>query len=229
MRVKGRRATRTWVALGIVVAGPVGSACERGQDDGGPRPTAATTEAAVGPAAPTAPVGYRLHVDREDGFQIAVPEPWQEVPLDPSALDEAARSNPGLANMVDQARAALNQGGLFLAGDPRPTTGFSPRVNLIRLDAPGISLEAIEPTMKAQLELAGATEVSTDRRSTPAGPAVRGRYTVRVNTPAGVPVTARGAQYFVVAGGTGYVLTVTAGDAAGLAGLDPIAASFNLL
>lgn len=229
MRVRSSATIKTGAALSIVIAGLLGAACERGQDDSAARPTAPGAESPVGPAVPGVPAGYRLHADREGGFQIAVPEHWQEVPLDPSALDETARTNPGLATMVDQARAALSQGGLFLAGDPRPTTGFSPRVNLIRLDAPGISLDDIEPTMKSQLELAGATDVTTDRRTTPAGPGIRGRYTLRVTTSAGVPVLARGAQYFVVAGGTGYVLTVTAGGAAALTGLEQLASTFDLL
>ncbi len=226
MRATGHGGPKVWVWLLLLVAVATLGACERGRDDEG-RPSTAGTTAPVGGAA--VPQGYRLHVDTADGFRIAVPDAWQQVPLDPSALDQTSAANPQMAAMVEQARAVFRQGGLFLAADPRPTSGFAANATLIKVDGPAFTLDEIQPAVQAQLQLAGATDVSFDRAETPAGRALRGHYTLRINTPAGLPLAVRGSQHYIAAGDRGYVLTVTASDAAELAGLERIASTFDLL
>jgi hypothetical protein len=77
------RSVIVMLVMGMLVVG--GSGCSGGQPATTPSPTAGHTSAGTAPAVPA---GYALRTG--DGFQVAVPEKWSDIPASTRSYPDAA-------------------------------------------------------------------------------------------------------------------------------------------
>jgi hypothetical protein len=182
-------------AVLIVLAGCSGS--------GSPRP-------AAGPA--SVPDGYTQVRDPESGFSLAIPPEWRRVALDAATLqqeaDAARTANPGLADTLSAAKDLVGNGGRLLALSP----DGSANVNVIVTAAGDATLDDIPGPAVDRLRQRGAVLRSEERTTVAGVPCVKLVLTLPP-TPDGT-ATSDKTQYYALAGGRAYVLTLTGHDPA---------------
>ena len=169
------------------------------------------------PKAPetTAPPGYTVVKDDKAGFAVAVPATWKRVPLT-TDLPEFNRTanrlraeNPKLSTAMVLARVVAQAGGKLFAVDNEGTAS----VNMTVDKAKEKSLDEIMAATKPALSSVGATEISDEALTLPAGPAVRLRFKLPLSTDEGIVVVDE-VQYYLLKDGKAYILTVVAADSA---------------
>lgn len=199
------------VLLGVVivlllVAGLVGAANPHliRKQTGVSAAASPTTIAIPSTTTTVLPAGFRLA--STDQFEIAFPAGWTD--LQPGkadlnrALDAAAQANPKIKDyLTQQLRSAAAQSIKFLGID----TATGSNVNVALQGNVSGSVDDIPPTvLEAELRKAGATNLSHARVQLPAGDALV--------VSSQLPLLGRPAQitqYYLVANGTAYVVTVT--------------------
>jgi hypothetical protein len=234
------------VAALAVAGAACGSGVERARMPG-PAAHAQSAPPAAPPAATTAPAvvpdGYRLHEAAGEGFALAVPEAWHDVPFDPAELGrliEASRpGNPQLAGVLEGFRDGGGGSAKLLVVDER-SPGANVNVlkvaNSRRLE-PGELERARDDLLNpaliggidAKLQAAGARDVTREKIGLPAGPALRTTYVLPVTTRDGGAQRVFGVQYYLPAPEALFVLSLSTPDlAAYQADFDKIAGSFGL-
>jgi hypothetical protein len=211
---------RQWRAVGValaVVLGLLGCGSDPDEESSGSegkssQETTATTQRTV-------PAGYMDVKDAETGFSVAVPQDWQQVPLNAATLRQQADAvrgqNPKLAETLDSAQGLIGGGGKLFAIHP----DGSSNVNLIVTDAQGTKLEDIPGPAVRELRSRGATIDSQERTT------LGGEEAVKVTMRFAVTAerTVDEVQYYVIKRGRAFILTLTGRDPA----LDVIANSMT--
>lgn len=192
------------------------------------------------PGAVTVPAGWTTR-DTDDGFRIAIPPKWQELPpgdVEP-ALEEVRADNPELAELIEnQLAGSLSDLVRYFAFDPESPSlaeGFATNVNVV-VEGPlpsGIDFEQYLQANLTQLrQVPGVTVDIKDRSlSLPGGRSawIVSRFTL--NSPAGarqIDVN----QYVFLKGNRGFILSMTttpAHTATYASVFTQIARSFELL
>lgn len=168
----------------------------------------------------TAPQGFTVVRDADDGFAIAVPQVWTQVPMgvDGEVFDRNANrlrgENPKLASALVQARAVSGGGGKLLAIDPEGRASM----NLTVDKAKEKNLAEIVQKSTAKLTEVGAANLTQTPVTVAGEPAVKVSFTLPVDTDNG-KITVRESQYYQLRDGKkAFILTVIDTDDA-LAGL----------
>jgi len=172
-----------------------------------------TTIAAAAPAAPAVPAlpgGWRTVRDGAAGFSVALPDGWTDIALDAGTmerlLNEVRRADPEFgANLDHQARQAAAAGGRLLAFETN--RGGTLNMTVMTSDSEGATLGEVQRDMTAELATRGVADISQERVTLAAGPALRLTYDVRV---AGIGV--RQVIHMVIGGGTVFAVTLTTDD-----------------
>lgn len=209
-----RQVRAVGVAL-VVVLGFVG--CGSDSEESADEETTATTSAGT---ARTVPAGYIDVKDAETGVSVAVPQDWQQVPLNAATLRQQAdamrEENPKLAETLDSAQGLIGGGGKLFAIHPDGNSN----VNLIVTDAEGAKLDDIPGPAVRELRSRGATIESQERTTLNGEDAVK----VTMKFPVSASQTVDEVQYYVIKRGRAYILTLTGHDPA----LDVIAKSMAI-
>ena len=174
----------------------------------------------------TAPAGFTVMSDDKEGFAVAVPSDWTQIPLsnNPADFDQDANrlrlANPKLASILNQARVLGQSGGKFMAVTPDGTGS----VNLTSDKPKEKTLEEIVRNSITGLEGVGATDIKQQPSTLNGKPAARLTFRVPVETDAGTVPTDE-IQHYLLEDGKAFILTVAAtpADVA-----DAIAASLRL-
>jgi hypothetical protein len=169
------------------------------------------------PKAPntTAPAGFTVFKEDKAGFAIAIPGDWVEVPLstDLGKFNKDANAlrlqNPKLGSAIVLARIVAQAGGKLFAVD---RDGVS-SLNLTVDKANEKTLDEVLAVTQPALEKNGATELSNEGLNLPAGPAIRLRFKLPVQTDDGT-VTRNEVQYYLLKDNRTYILTVVSDDSA---------------
>lgn len=207
---------RQWRAVGVAVAVVLGLvACGGSDSDEGKssKGTTAGRERSV-------PAGYIDVKDAETGFSVAIPQDWQQVPLNADTLrrqaDAVRPQNAKLAETLDSAQNLIGTGGKLFAIHP----DGSSNVNLIVTDSEGAKLEDIPGPAVRELRSRGATVQSQERTKLGEEDAVK----VTMKFPVTPQETVDEVQYYVIKRGKAFILTLTGRDPA----LDTIAQSIRI-
>ncbi|HEX2192466.1 MAG TPA: hypothetical protein VHH09_04675 [Acidimicrobiales bacterium] len=199
------------VVLGLVGCGGSDDG-EESSSDGGAGGSA-TTQATI-------PAGYIEVKDAGAGFAVAVPQDWQQIPLNAETLrrqaDAVRAQNPKLAETLAAAQGLIGGGGKLFAIHP----DGSSNVNLIVTDSGGAQLEDIPGPAIRELRSRGATIESQERTSLGGEDAVK----VTMKFPVTAQETVHEVQYYAVKRGKAFILTLTGHDPA----LEVIAQSLHL-
>lgn len=163
------------------------------------------------PKAPTtsAPAGFVVASSDKEGFALAVPSDWTQIPLsiNPAEFDPEANrlrlANPKLASILNQARVLGQAGGKFMAVAPDGVanvnlTADKPDQKTVE-EVVTASVEALKSFDAAGFDQAPATLAG--------GPAIRLAFRIPVETDAG-PVPTDSIQYYRLDNGNAYILTV---------------------
>ena len=158
----------------------------------------------------TGPQGFTVVRDADDGFAIAIPEIWTQVPMGLRAeeFDRNANrlrgENPKLASALNQARVVSQGGGKMLAIDPDGRAG----VNLTIDKAEEKNLAEIVQKSTARLTEFGATNITETPVTLAGEPAVKLSFRLPIDTDDG-KVTVSETQYYQLRGGKkAFILTV---------------------
>jgi hypothetical protein len=215
--MKVRRQVRAVGVALVVVLGLLGCGSDSDSDESS---SEETTEATAAPTARTVPAGYIDVKDEETGVSVAVPQDWQQVPLNAATLrqqaDAVRTENPKLAETLDSAEALIGGGGKLFAIHPDGESN----VNLIVTDSGGAKLEDIPGPAVRELRSRGATIESQERTTLGGDEAVK----VTMKFPVSASETVDEVQYYVIKRGRAYILTLTGRDPA----LDVIAKSMAI-
>lgn len=168
------------------------------------------------PKAPTitAPDGYQVAADDEEGFALAVPGEWTLVPLslNPAEFDPEANrlrlANPKLASILNQARLLGQSGGKFMAVAPDGMAN-------VNLTADKSDQDTVEEVVTASIEALKDVEAADFKQepATLAGePAIRLAFRIPVQTDNGT-VPTESVQYYMLDDDKAYILTVAAATA----------------
>ena len=137
----------------------------------------ATTACGSTPVAPTtvAPAEFKVLSDAADGYAIAVPNAWQEMPLNPDlevfdpATNRIRIANPKLASAIVLARIIAGSGGQMMAVDPEGKVS----VNLTTGPAESDDLQKVSAGIIAAQIKNGSTPPQAARTTIAGEPAVR--------------------------------------------------------
>lgn len=159
---------------------------------------------------PVTPAGYRQLVDRVNGYEISVPDGWQQLdvgsPRVATAVANILAQNPQLASRIGTDAPGLMRAGVhFLALGPAGAD-----VNVVIRAAsplPG-GLDGLLPGLRDQLTAAGGLLRSFADESIHGTPALHLVITLQLG---GRPVTSD--QYYLVDGGRMFVITIRASAA----------------
>ena len=174
----------------------------------------------------TAPAGYTVAANDKEGFALAVPSDWTQVPLKPNPADfdqDANRlrlANPRLASILNQARVLGQSGGLFMAVAPDGVAN-------INLTADKPDQKTVEEVVTASVEAlrnVQATNITQEPATLTGKPAIKVSFRLPVQTDAGT-IQADEVQHYLLEDGKAYILTM-AGVPADVA--STIAGSFKL-
>ena len=174
----------------------------------------------------TAPAGYTVAANDKEGFALAVPSDWTQVPLKPNPADfdqDANRlrlANPRLASILNQARVLGQSGGLFMAVAPDGVAN-------INLTADKPDQKTVEEVVTASVEAlrnVQATNITQEPATLTGKPAIKVSFRLPVQTDAGTIQTDE-IQHYLLEDGKAYILTM-AGVPADVA--STIAGSFKL-
>lgn len=158
----------------------------------------------------SAPPGFTVVRDADDGFAIAVPQIWTQVPMGVRAeeFDRNANrlraDNPKLASALNQARVVSGGGGKMLAIDPEGRAG----VNLTIDTAEEKNLAEIVQKSSAKLTEFGASAITETPVTLAGRPAAKLSFTLPIDTDDG-KITVRETQYYQLRGDKkAFILTV---------------------
>lgn len=154
-----------------------------------------------------------------DGFSMLLPAGWTIVTgadVDFATLFEDAGDFAHSEALAQQVTAAFERGGKLFAIDlSTAASGFATNLNIIELPLPALGITEVERVTVQQFEdLVGATDVSSEIRSLPAGEAAIVRYRMPGDTSRGISVT-------LLTQSTQWVITVSARD------VDPLSDGFT--
>jgi hypothetical protein len=167
-------------------------------------------------AAPTttAPPGFTVMSDAEEGFALAVPSDWTPIPLsnNPDTFNKNANDlrlkNPKLASILNQARILGQSGGKFMAVTPDGTGS----VNLTVDKAKEKNLqEVVQNSVKGLTEF-GATNINQEPATVSGKSAVKVSFRLPVDTDAGRVPTDE-VQHYLFKDGKAYILSILAAPA----------------
>ena len=167
------------------------------------------------PPAPetTAPPGYTVVSDAENGFAVAVPSHWQRIPMttDLEVFDRNVNrirlDNPKLASAIVLARVIAGSSGKMMAVDPEGVTS----VNLTVADAQEETLDELASKVTDKLREDGATDLTEERVPVAGRPGIKLTFTFPVEIDAG-KVPTEEIQYYAIREGKTYILTVMGAD-----------------
>ena len=174
----------------------------------------------------TAPAGYTVAANDKEGFALARPSDWTEIPLtlNPADFDPEANrlrlANPKLASILNQARLLGQSGGLFMAVAPDGVAN-------INLTADKPDQKTVEEVVAASIEAlktVQATNIAQEPATLAGKPAIKVTFRLPVQTDTG-PIDTDEIQHYLLEDGKAYILTV-AGAPADVA--STIAGSFAL-
>ncbi len=158
----------------------------------------------------TGPQGFTVVRDADDGFAIAIPEIWTQVPMGVRAeeFDRNANrlrgENPKLASALNQARVVSQGGGKMLAIDPEGKAG----ANLTIDTAEEKNLAEIVQKSTAKLTEFGASNLTETPVTLAGKPATKLSFTLPIDTDSG-KITVRETQYYQLRGDKkAFILTV---------------------
>jgi hypothetical protein len=186
------------------------------------------------------PAGFRLV--EIPGFAVAVPEPWQAVPVNTEEIGkliESARdANPPLAESLENFRSHAGDDGKLLVIDMSgPGASFSVirAANARRLTPAELGRardDLLDPKVSGgidtQLQAAGAQDIVREKVDLPAGASIRTTYRLPLNTPSGAR-DVYGLQYYTPAPEAVFILSYSTPDlAAYRVPFDQIAQSFSI-
>ena len=219
--MKVRRHVRAVGVALVVVLGLVGCGSDSDSDESSTEERPAETSAETTPQTErTVPAGYIDVKDAETGVSVAVPEDWQQVPLNAATLrqqaDAVRSENPKLAENLDSAQRLIGGGGKLYAIHPDGESN----VNLIVTDSGGTKLEDIPGPAVRELRSRGATIESQERTTLNGEEAIK----VKMKFPLSAEKSVDEVQYYVIKRGRAYILTLTGHDPA----LDVIANSMAI-
>ena len=163
------------------------------------------------PKAPaiTAPDGFQVAANDKEGFALAVPADWTQIPLsvNPAEFDPEAnrlrRENPKLASILNQARILGQNRGIFMAVAPDGVAN----VNLTVDKPKEKTVEEIVTASIAALTDVQATNFSQEPATLSGKPAVRLRFRLPVQTDSG-PISTDEIQHYLLDDGKAFILTV---------------------
>lgn len=162
-----------------------------------------------------APAGFEVFKDDDAGFAVAVPADWTEVPLSENLAEfnkeanQLRLANPNLSTAIVLARIVAQAGGRLFAVDREGTDSL----NLTVDKAKEKTLDEVMAAIKPALTEAGATDLAEEGLNLPAGPAMRLRFKLPLQTDDGT-VTLDETQYYLLKDGNAYILTVVSADPA---------------
>jgi hypothetical protein len=175
-------------------------------------------------------------------FAVAVPEPWQAVPVNTEEIgklvDAARAGNPALAESLENFRTQAGDDGKLLVID---VSGAGASFNVIRAAnarrltpaelgkaRDDLLNPAVTGGIDVPLQAAGAQDVTREKVDLPAGPSIRATYRLPVATPAGAR-DVYGLQYYVPAPEAVFILSFSTPDrAAYQPAFDEVAQSFTI-
>ena len=163
------------------------------------------------PKAPaiTAPDGFQVAANDKEGFALAVPSDWTQIPLsvNPAEFDPEAnrlrRENPKLASILNQARILGQNRGVFMAVAPDGVAN----VNLTVDKPKEKTVEEIVTASIAALTDVQATNFSQEPATLSGKPAVRLKFRLPVQTDSG-PISTDEVQHYLLDDGKAFILTV---------------------
>jgi len=159
----------------------------------------------------TAPEGFTVMSDDDEGFALAVPSDWTRVPLrvNPADFDKDAnelrRANPKLASILNQARVLGQSGGKFMAVAPDGVAN----VNLTADKPKEKTVDEIVTNSIEGLKSFQAENFAQEPATLAGKPAVRLSFRLPVDTDAGRVPTDE-VQHYLLEDGKAYILTVAA-------------------
>jgi hypothetical protein len=162
----------------------------------------------------TAPAGFTVMSDADEGFALAVPSDWTAIPLsnNPAEFDQDANrlraENPKLASILNQARVLGQSGGIFMAVTPDGTGS----VNLTADKPKEKTLEEIVRASVTALEGIGASNIRRESSTLDGKPSMKVSLRVPVQTDAGEIPTDE-VQHYLLEDGKAFILTVAAAPA----------------
>ncbi|MFN2503101.1 MAG: hypothetical protein ABR540_02510 [Acidimicrobiales bacterium] len=188
------------------------------QDSSGTDGTEIPVAAGGQPAPAVAvPEGWRTVGGPGEGYTIALPPEWSDLPLsDPSvddAMQEMLQANPQLEDVITtQVRNVLDSGGkLFAFAD---SGAGAVNINLIVVPSGGASLKQVSSEIPVQLADVGAKDIQVENVVLPAGRALKMSFYQSLNAPNGEAFRVEQRQYVVVQGREVFVLTLSTPDMA---------------
>jgi hypothetical protein len=180
------------------------------------------------------PSDFKVIKDDASGVSIAVPNNFTEV--DPSSLlNNANRSdlssqNPELAPFVSADNPILRGSVLAAAGSADGTPAFVLVAKSPQRFDPNNSQSAsdLESELQSELGAAGASDISVDKVTLPAGDALRATLTLDINAAASSGAVHETIYFATVGRTTWIIFGVAVGDSAGVDFFDQIAKSFSV-
>lgn len=216
---------RRWpVAVAVAVLLVVLTGCsDDNKDDSAKSDTAST--ASTGPAA--APDGFRSITVEKDGFSLAVPVEWKEVPLTAAELDPFLQANPELTSLVGNDPTSFLEKTKFFAFD-EDRSGTN--VNVIKSPNEATVADLVAGLGDVLTGQLGAKDVKVEKVALPGGEVAKAYYVLPFNLPDGGSDTVTQIQFHFVVDKVDTVLTFTLSPGYGEPDVpDKIAATFRFL
>lgn len=157
----------------------------------------------------TAPAGFTVASSDKEGFALAIPSEWTQVPLtiNPADFDKTANSlrleNPKLASILNQARVLGQSGGKFMAVAKDGVAN----VNLTVDKPKEKTVEEIVTASIEGLKNFQATNIAQEPATLNGKPAVKVTFRLPVQTDDGTVPTDE-VQHYLLDDGKAYILTV---------------------
>ena len=162
----------------------------------------------------TAPAGFTVASSDKEGFALAVPAEWTQIPLalNPADFDKDANrlrlANPKLASILNQARKLGQSGGVFMAVAPDGVAN----VNLTVDKPKEKTVEEIVTASIEGLKSFQATNIKQEPATLDGKAAVKLTFRLPVETDNGTVPTDE-VQHYLLHDKKAYILTVAAAPA----------------
>ena len=159
----------------------------------------------------TAPAGFTVASSDKEGFALAVPSDWTQIPLvvNPADFDKTANAlrleNPKLASILNQARVLGQAGGKFMAVAKDGVAN----VNLTVDKPKEKTVEEIVTNSIEELKKFQATGFNQEPATLNGKPAIKLTFRLPVETDDGTVPTDE-VQYYLLDDNKAYILTVAA-------------------
>ncbi len=183
-----------------------------------PRPTVGQSVRIVIPAVGVDP-GWKLYAVDDDGFAIGLPPSWQQVDVDPAAIQAAINNlqtkNPSLASVFSAQASRLAATGIKFFGldlDAQSlASNFVTNVNVLHEPLTlALNLDTYARLSIAQLEKLPNVQKPIAQRSVSitAGDAEELKYSLKITQPNGETLSTATTQYLVVRDKDAFVITL---------------------